>query len=360
MHIREKVGRELKLLCDNSITEPTNRNLPWSSHLQPVLKSNGDVRICMSPLALNDALKPVECILPTLDDVLPELSKARVFSVLDTRHAFFHCELDDSTKDLMCMETGIWGKFLWKRLPQGIKVASQVYAHKMRAALQDLKSVRAIADDIIVWGCGDDLERAHADHDANLIALLDRCRSKGIKLNKSKLRINFDLVEFRGFRLTSNGLQVTDSKVKAILEMATPTDKQSVQRLLGAATFVARFLPNFSEVTKCLRELTHKSVNFVWNDSTHGEALRKIKDMLTSTEILQYYDPCKPLQFEVDSSVHGCGVILRQDGKPVAYASRSFTPTESRLLSTIKREASAALYACDVWKPVRCGNYDRP
>ena len=62
----------------------------------------------MSPLALNDALKPVECILPTLDDVLPELGKAKVYSVLDTRHAFFHCELDDSTKQLMCMETVLW------------------------------------------------------------------------------------------------------------------------------------------------------------------------------------------------------------------------------------------------------------
>ena len=152
LHIRDKVGKELKSLCDNDIIEPTDCNLPWSSHLQPVLKSNGEVRICMSPLALNEALKSVECILPTLDDVLPELSKARVFSVLDTRHAFFHCELDDSTKALMCMETGIWGKFVWKRLPQGIKVASQVYAHKMRESLQTLKSVKAIADDINCMG----------------------------------------------------------------------------------------------------------------------------------------------------------------------------------------------------------------
>ena len=125
------------------------------------------------------------------------------------------------------------------------------------------------ADDIIVWGCGETIEQAHIDHDKNLIALLDRCKLHGIKLNKSKLRINCHSVEFMGFRLTANGLQITDSKVKAITEMPTPTDKQAVQRLLGAATFVARFLPQFSDVTKCLRELTHKSVNFVWDDNTH-------------------------------------------------------------------------------------------
>lgn len=355
LHIRDKVEREIKALCDNDILEPTDEYMPWSSHLQPVLKSNGEVRICMDPNFLNDALKSVECVLPVLDDVLPELSNAKVYSVLDTRHAFFHCVLDEPTKRLMCMET-VWGKFLWKRLPQGIKVASQVYALKMREALMSLKSVRAIADDIIVWGCGETLDEAQKDHDHNLTALLNRCRQCGIRLNKSKMRINCDSVDFMGFRLTSNGLMITDSKVKAITEMPTPTDKQSVQRLLGAATFVARFLPNFSDTTKCLRELTHKNVEFVWDDTVHGVAFRKVKQMLTSAEVLQYYDPAKQIKFEVDSSINGCGAVLLQNDKPVAYASRSFTATESRLLSTIEREATAALFACEKFNVWTFGN----
>jgi len=138
--------------------------------------------------------------------------------------------------------------------------------------------------------------------------------------------------------------------------MPTPTDKQSVQRLLGAATFVARFLPHFSDITRCLRKLTHKDVKFVWDDDVHGVAFRKIKEMLTSAEVLQFYNAEKPIQFEVDSSINGCGVIMLQNNKPVAYASRSFTETESRLLSTIEREATAALYACEKFNAWTFGN----
>jgi RNase H-like domain found in reverse transcriptase len=159
-----------------------------------------------------------------------------------------------------------------------------------------------------------------------------------------------------GFRLTANGLMLTDVRVKAINEMLASKDKQSVQRVLGAATFVARFLPNFSEITKCLRNLKHKDVDFVWIDDVHGAAFRKIQEMLTSAEVLQYYNAKKPIQFEVDSSINGCGTVLLQDNKPVVYASCSFTETESRLLSTIEREATAALYACEKFNAWTFGN----
>ena len=39
-----------------------------------------------------------------------------------------------------------------------------------------LKGVACIADDILVYECGDDMEEAQLDHDKNMIALLDRCQ----------------------------------------------------------------------------------------------------------------------------------------------------------------------------------------
>ena len=56
-------------------------------------------------------------------------------------------------------------------------------------ALEGLESVRAIADDIIVWGKGATDEEAHKDHDRNLVALLHCCRERNIKLNKEKLKL---------------------------------------------------------------------------------------------------------------------------------------------------------------------------
>jgi hypothetical protein len=48
-----------------------------------------------------------------------------------------------------------------------------------------LKGIEPIADDILVVGCGDTEEEAVHDHDANLIALMDRCRKVMLSLSIS-------------------------------------------------------------------------------------------------------------------------------------------------------------------------------
>ena len=43
--------------------------------------------------------------------------------------------------------------------------------------------------------------------------------------------------------------------------------------------------------------------------------------MVSSTPVLGYYDPSKPLALSVDASSKGLGVVLFQGVKPLAYAS---------------------------------------
>ena len=71
-----------------------------------------------------------------------------------------------------------------------LSVSPEIFASRIRAALSGLKGVYCIADDILVTSAGDDVAAATRDHDANLLALFDRCRQKGIKLNKEKLSMN--------------------------------------------------------------------------------------------------------------------------------------------------------------------------
>ena len=90
------------------------------------------------------------------------------------------------------------------------------------------------------------------------IALLDRCIAKGIKLNKDKFRFCVPEVLFMGHRLTSRGLAVDENKVHAIDDMPPPTDIKGVQRLLSMAAYLAKFVPQFSEITGPIRSLLDK------------------------------------------------------------------------------------------------------
>jgi hypothetical protein len=115
-----------------------------------------------------------------------------------------------------------------------------------------------IADDLIIWGSGQTLAEAQLDHDKNLGALLDRCRANNIRLNKDKVRINCHKFNFMGHILTPQGLQIQPEKVRAILEAPLPSNKHELQQLIGAATFLARYTPNFSDVIAPLREMLHE------------------------------------------------------------------------------------------------------
>ena len=66
------------------------------------------------------------------------------------------------------------------------------------------------------------------------------------------------------------------------------TEKKGIQRLLGMVNYVAKYLPNVSEVTAPLRELLKKNVHWQWK-TAHTGSFNKIKQMLKSKRCLAFY-----------------------------------------------------------------------
>ena len=81
------------------MTAPTE----WVS--QMVHKPNGKLRICIDPQPLNAALKREHYRLSVLDDVLPKLRDAKIFSKLDLKKAYWHVLLDEASSKLTTMIT---------------------------------------------------------------------------------------------------------------------------------------------------------------------------------------------------------------------------------------------------------------
>ena len=75
-----------------------------------------------------------------------------------------------------------------------------------------------------------------------------------------------------------------------------------------------------STTTAPLRDLLKTNVHFQW-DSHHETALTKIKEVISFAPVLHYFDPSKTSTIQADTSRHGLGACLLQQGKPTAYAS---------------------------------------
>ena len=132
--------------------------------------------------------------------------------------------------------------------------------------------------------------------------------------------------------------------MEAITKMPRPRDKAEVRRFLGMINYMAKFLPNLSELSEPLRNLTKEETQFIWSD-VQKDAFSKLKKMLTEPPLLRYYDLGEEVTIESDSSDYGMGAVLLQAGRPVAFASCTLTETERRYCQ-IEKECLALVFAC--------------
>ena len=82
----------------------------------------------------------------------------------------------------------------------------------------------------------------------------------------------------------------------------------------------------------------------VWQ-KPQRDAFEKLKKVLTSPPVLQFYDVTKSTTLTCDASKDGLGTACLQEGRPVAYASRALSQTEQRY-SQIEKEMLAVVFAC--------------
>ena len=322
------------------VTTPTR----WISSIVAVPKKNGKLRICLDPKDLNRAIQREKYQLPTVEDIATRLHGAKVFTVMDVRNGFWHVSLDEESSYLTTFQTP-FGRYRWRRMPFGISSAPEVFQRKMHELIEGMTGIEVVADDFIAVGYGETFEEATRDHDKNLLDFLKRCEAKNVRLNPEKLKLRQSQVLFIGHMATDQGLEVDPAKVRAIIEMPAPTDKLGVQRLLGLAQYLAKFLPHLSDVTKPLMDLTQSNVLWVWNEAQQT-AFEKLKEMVTRTPVLRYYNLKEEVTLQCDASQSGLGAALMQNGQPVAYASRALTPAETRYAQK-EKELLAIVFACD-------------
>ena len=172
--------------------------------------------------------------------------------------------------------------------------------------------------------------------------VLQRCRDCNLKLKESKCNFRQSELKYLGHVIGDGTIRADVRKVEAITKMPKPECKDDVSRLLGMATYLAKFCPNLSEVTTPLRELTKKGVEWSWSEAAE-QAFEKLKFLVSSSPTLKMFDPELPVTLSVDASQFGMGAVIMHAGQPIEYASCSLTETQ-RKYAQIEKEYLAIQY----------------
>jgi len=87
--------------------------------------------------------------------------------------------------------------------------------------------------------------------------------------------------------------------------------------------------------------LLTKGVYFVWI-ANHDTTFSALKQALMTALVLALPDFSKPFSIQTDASELGVGVVLLQEGHPLAFVSKALGP-RTRGLSTYEKEYLAVL-----------------
>ena len=234
-----------KVLSDmenDGVIRKVDEPIDWVNSMVIVEKPDKKLRICLDPRNLNTAIRREHFQLRTIEEITSRMSGAEIFSKLDGNNSYWQLKLDSESQLLTAFNTP-YGRHCYLRTPFGIRHAQEVYLKMISQLFEAIEGVETDIDDSLIWG------RSKEEHDQRLKMALKRCEEIGLTLNKDKCVISKRSVTYNGHVLTPDGVKPDESKVKAILEMPAPTDKKKVMRLLGTVNYLAKFVPDMSQIT---------------------------------------------------------------------------------------------------------------
>lgn len=329
---------ELNNLGEQGIISRVEKPTEWISNIQVVEKKDGSIRLCLDPRALNQFIQREHYLIPTIEDLTSGLSGKNIFTVLDLKSGFWHMELDEASSELTTFITP-FGRFKFNRVPFGLNCAPEMFQRKMVQFFGDLDGVTVYFDDLLI-AANDEKE-----HDVILQRVMSRAKENNVTFNREKVQYRKEEVEFMGHIISGRGIAPRKKYKDAILDMKQPENKDAVSRLLGLIKYISRVIPNRTQLTVGLRELVRADQKFEWKEK-HEKELETIKKLILSNEVLALFDPEKETVVQTDASKLGLGCVLMQEGRPIAFASRTLSASEEKY-AQIEKELLAITFACD-------------
>ncbi|CAF0886678.1 unnamed protein product [Brachionus calyciflorus] len=307
-HMKEEIKKQLDELLEAGIIEPSNSE--WATALVPIKKKTGGISYPIT----------------RLDETTDKFFGIEVFTTLDMASGYYQVKMDPKDKEKTAMATS-FGLYHFVRMPFGLTNAPATFQRMVDKALTGLigKICLVYLDDIIVYS------RTVEQHIEHLKLIFDRLRQAALKFNRKKCFFMKRQVIYLGHVVNSDGLFPCEDKVKAIKAFKIPRTIKQLQNFLGLKGYYRKFIRDYSKIASPLFKATKKGKKFEF-DKRCEDAFNKLKDCLTSTDLLIFPKFHDTFRLETDASDIGLGAVLSQkrDGewKPIAFWSRQLMKSE--------------------------------
>lgn len=190
----------------------------------------------------------------------------------------------------------------------------------MDQILSKLDRVFCYQDDVLIGGV------AKESCQEALFEVIRRLEYHNVQIDEDRSEFLVQSVKYLGHEVSCRGISPNPEKTRAIVDAPIPRNVSQLKAYLG------------------LLNLLCKGVEFVWSKDCQ-KVFEKSKSMTLENNLLEVYDPNKPIVLATDANVGA--VLSHMVGgieKPVMFISSSLSPAEKGY-SQMHREALAIIFA---------------
>jgi hypothetical protein len=331
------MDKEMSVMLANHIIEHSDSE--WATLPVFAKKKDGTLRTAIDYRGVNSQILGDNMSIPNIGEVLDSLGKAKRFSSYDCSSGFWGLKLREQDRHFTAFRgyhKGAWNLFQWRRMPFGLKSATATYQRMQQKIMgpqikpsdcdckkscnhaAELKEcskcergcdrcagllnriVKVFVDD----GCIYSMEEA--DHINDLTRVFCRLAANHVSLKPVKCLFGADQILLLGHEVTAKlGIRPDPEKVSAILDMEIPPTVDALHNFVGATGWVSKFIPEYAELVKPLRDIVHSydkkskaNIMHEWEKAESGpaavRAFEALRMSLASRPFLSFPDATKP------------------------------------------------------------------
>ena len=178
--------------------------------------------------------------------------------------------------------------------------------------------------------------------------------SHHLVVNKKKCSFAASRIEYLGNIISSGGVAADPEKIWHMLDWSLPKDIKELCGFLGLTGYYRRFVRGYGKIAESLTQLLRKN-SFQWRPAAI-KLFDDLKITMTTVLVLAMLDFGKEFVVEIDVSGIGLGVVLMQEGRPVAFMSQALSE-RTRAKSVYERELMAIVLALQKWRHYLLGRH---
>ncbi|KAI9185503.1 hypothetical protein LWI28_007958 [Acer negundo] len=194
---------------------------------------------------LNRACPKDSFPLPKIDQLINSTVGNKLLSFMDAFLGYNQIMMHPSDQDKTSFITG-QDLYCYKVMPFGLKNANAIYRRMVNKLFKQQigRSMEVYIDGMITKS----LEAGQ--HPEDLCQTFQVIKKNQMRLNPAKCAFGVAAGKFLGFMVHERGIEANPEKIKAILDLKSPTTLKQAQRLIDRITALNRFISRSTD--KCL------------------------------------------------------------------------------------------------------------